>query len=410
MDSPWRRRGVFLALVALAGLYLFPFYWLAQSSLKSPTALKAVPPTFLPSEDERADALVPEVLRQEAGTMWMRLAEAPDPLSGAASAWWLELEANGSPGERVSWAPIPAGISGTITLPQRRVIQVSGVDGEWLNLASVVRTVDGQAHRWVVAQPRAGGAVRIFADPVITAVQRLAPRWANYREALAGPEAAAGNVAGDAVGFGRFLGNSLFVSIAAVIGQCLTASMVAFAFARLRFPGRDLLFVVLLATLMVPAQVTMIPLFGVYKSLGWIDTFLPLIVPQFTAGAFNVFLLRQYMLTLPKELDESAAVDGCGALRTWWSVILPITWPAMIVVALFTFVWTWQDVMGPLIYLDDPALRTVPLGLEYFRSPYVDNSHLLLAGAVLSMLPVALLFLVLQRRIMGGIATTGLKG
>lgn len=413
MDSLWQRRGVFLALVALAALYLFPFYWLAQSSLKSPTALKAVPPTFLPSEGERAQTTLPKIVRTDADGSWLRLVDAADPERGATSTWWLQLGADGAPGERVVWAPVAASppAEGVVAVQQRRVIEIAGAAGEWLDLATVVRSRDGQAHRWVVAQPRSGGEVQVFQDPAIAAVQRLAPRWANYREALAGPEAAAaGAAAASSVGFARFLGNSLFVSLAAVIGQCLTASMAAFAFARLRFPGRDLLFVILLATLMVPAQVTMIPLFGVYKSLGWIDTFLPLIVPQFTAGAFNVFLLRQYMLTLPKELDESAAVDGCGAIRTWWSVILPNTAPAMIVVALFTFVWTWQDVMGPLIYLDDPALRTVPLGLEFFRSPYVDNSHLLLAGAVLSMLPVALLFLVLQRRIMGGIATTGLKG
>ena len=126
--------------------------------------------------------------------------------------------------------------------------------------------------------------------------------------------------------------------------------------------------------------------------------------------AFNVFLLRQYMLTLPKELDESAAIDGCSTFGTYWHVILPNCIPVLIVVGLFTFIYTWQDVMGPLIYLDDPAYRTVTLGLEYFRSPYVDNRHLLMTGAVLAMLPVAALFIVFQRYIMSGIATTGLKG
>ncbi len=132
-------------------------------------------------------------------------------------------------------------------------------------------------------------------------------------------------------------------------------------------------------------------------------------MPHFTAGAFNVFLIRQFMLTLPKELDESAAMDGASPFRVYRSIIFPMCAPVLIVVGLFTFVATWQDVMGPLIYLDNPDYRTVSLGLEFFRSPYVDNRPLLMAGAVLAMLPVACLFLIAQRYILSGIATTGLK-
>lgn len=238
-------------------------------------------------------------------------------------------------------------------------------------------------------------------------VREFAPRWANYRETLRGPEATFGR---KSVGFLRYMRNSFFISFSAVFGQMLSSSLVAFAFARLQFKGRDPLFIILLATLMIPGQVTFIPLFWIYKSLGWIDTFLPLIVPHFCAGAFNVFLMRQYMLTLPKELDDSAAIDGCGPWGTFRHIILPNCKPVLIVIAIFTFVYTWQDIMGPLIYLDNPLHRTVTLGLEYFRSPYVDNRHLIMTGAVLAMLPVALVFLFLQRYIMSGIATTGLKG
>ena len=131
--------------------------------------------------------------------------------------------------------------------------------------------------------------------------------------------------------------------------------------------------------------------------------------PNLTAGAFNVFLMRQFLLGIPKELDESAVIDGASAWRVYWSVVLPNCVPVLVVVGLFTFVASWQDVLGPLIYLDNPAMRTVPLGLEYFRSPYVDNRPLLLAGAVLSIIPVLLLFLIAQRYILAGIATTGLK-
>jgi multiple sugar transport system permease protein len=183
----------------------------------------------------------------------------------------------------------------------------------------------------------------------------------------------------------------------AVLGQLLTASFAAYGFSRINFKGRDFLFILLLATLMVPAQVTLVPLFAIYKNLGWINTFLPLIVPHFTAGAFNVFLLRQYMLTLPKELDESALIDGCSRLKIFYKIIIPNCSPVLIVVGLFTFIATWQDVMGPLMYLDNPELRTVQLGLEYFRSPYIDNRHLILTGAVISMLPIAIIFIIFQR-------------
>jgi multiple sugar transport system permease protein len=392
------RRLVFVALCLLAGLYLFPFYWLVQSSFKDAAALKAVPPAFLPTAETRTEAR----LSVPVADGWARLAAGTDPDSGRRDgAWWLRL---GS--EAVEWRPDGAApAAAAITLPNRRVVDWNGTPH--IELASILRSTDGQVRRTSILQPPDGQAPVAVADAHLTAQRHLAPRWANYGETLAGPEAAIG---GEGHGFARFLINSLIISLAAVAAQILSSSLAAFAFARLSFPGRDLLFVLMLATLMVPAQVTMIPLFGIWKSLGALDSFIPLILPHCTAGAFNVFLLRQYMLTLPKELDESAAIDGAGALRTWWSVILPNCTPALIVVGLFTFVGTWQDVLGPLIYLDDPALRTVPLGLEYFRSPYVDNSHLLLAGAVLSMLPVAILFLFLQRRILGGLVTAGIKG
>ncbi|OHB53784.1 MAG: hypothetical protein A2Y10_05340 [Planctomycetes bacterium GWF2_41_51] len=238
-------------------------------------------------------------------------------------------------------------------------------------------------------------------------IRDFSPRWTNYKETMEGPEATFGE---KSTGFAVFMRNSLFISIVAVIGQTFSSSFVAYGFSRIDFKGREPLFILVLATMMIPMEVTLIPLFAIYKSLGWINTFLPLIVPHFTAGAFNIFLMRQYMLTLPKELDESAEIDGCGAIRRFFYIILPNSIPVLIVVAIFTFVYTWQDVMGPLVYLDNPAYRTVTLGLEYFRSPYIDNRHLLMTGAVLAMLPVAILFIFLQKHIMSGIATTGIKG
>jgi multiple sugar transport system permease protein len=251
------------------------------------------------------------------------------------------------------------------------------------------------------------GPISVMKDVPYRDIRYFSAHWDNFAKALKGPEASIGTKSS---GFLLFMRNSFFISTMAVLGQILSSSLVAFGFARLHFKGRNALFVILLATLMVPAQVTLIPLFTIYKSLGWIDSFLPLIVPQFTAGAFNVFLIRQFMLGLPKELDESAEIDGANAFRIYRSIVFPNCAPVLIIVGLFTFVASWQDVLGPLIYLDNPNYRTVSLGLEYFRSPYVDNRPLLMAGALLSMIPVACLFLVAQRYIMSGIATTGLKG
>lgn len=409
------RRFAFLVLCLLAVLYLFPFYWALQSSLKSPTGMKMTPPTLTPQAYVTRDAQISGHWRRFDGDRWLVLDPQPSSVP-EEFALALRLGADNRPTDHFTLldrsqahVEMPEMSRAFVaTLPDRHVDGYASINQPMLTLGTMLRQVDGQTRAQYLVRPLDGGTPRLISDVHPEHVTEFAPRWQNYAETLAGPEATMGAAADH--GFLRYLFNSLVISGLAVLGQCLSSSFVAFAFARLRFPGRDVLFVMLLATLMVPFQVTLIPLFGIYKSLGWIDTFLPLVVPHFTAGAFNVFLLRQYMLGLPKELDESVAIDGGGALRTWWSVILPNCWPALIVVALFTFVATWQDVLGPLIYLDDPALRTVTLGLEYFRSPYVDNSHLLMTGAVLAMIPVAIVFLILQRWIMAGIATTGIKG
>ncbi|MDR3688693.1 MAG: ABC transporter permease subunit [Fimbriimonas sp.] len=277
-------------------------------------------------------------------------------------------------------------------------------------VAKIVRQTDnGYSELLFTTDAKSGplGSVAVLKDVPHQDIRFFSAHWDNFEKALKGPEASIGTKSS---GFLLFMRNSLFISVMAVLGQILSSSFVAFGFARLNFKGRNALFIVLLATLMLPAQVTLIPLFSIYKSIGWIDSFLPLIVPQFTAGAFNVFLIRQFMLGLPRELDESAEIDGANAIRVYRSIILPNCGPVLIIVGLFTFVASWQDVLGPLIYLDNPNYRTVSLGLEYFRSPYVDNRPLLMAGALLSMIPVACLFLIAQRYIMSGIATTGLKG
>jgi ABC-type glycerol-3-phosphate transport system permease component len=381
-----------------------------------------VPPAFYPSEAVTADFAIPAAGRfiESDGYRWVAIAESPDLTEPAATpappgAYRVRLDADG-PSRLVRWFPSASATTPLTNLPPnvvfagRPLVRVSGRPGRLVQVARMTRERDGRVDEWLFVVPPDGSAARveILHNPRYSAVRAFKPRWRNYPETLAGPESTFG--AESEGGFLLYMRNSFLISLLAVVGQVFSSSLVAYGFSRLQFKGRDALFVVLLATLMVPGQVTLIPLFAIYRQLGWVDTFLPLIVPHFTAGAFNVFLLRQYMLTIPRALDEAAAMDGCSPVGTYWRVILPNCVPALIVVALFTFVYTWQDVMGPLIYLDNPALRTVTLGLEYFRSPYVDNRHLIMTGAVLAMAPVALVFLVLQRHIMAGVATTGIKG
>jgi ABC-type glycerol-3-phosphate transport system permease component len=190
----------------------------------------------------------------------------------------------------------------------------------------------------------------------------------------------------------------------------LSCTLVAYAFARLRAPGKDLLFLLVLSTLMLPYPVTMVPLFAIFNWLGWIDTFLPLIVPAFFGNAFYIFLLRQYFLTLPPELEDAARIDGANTLQILWRVILPISTPALATVVIFTFQATWNDFLQPLIYLQDQSRYTLTLGLNFFRGSFQVNWAYLMAASLVVVLPIVLVFFFTQRLFIQGIAMTGMKG
>ncbi|MFI4997596.1 MAG: carbohydrate ABC transporter permease [Hyphomicrobiales bacterium] len=214
------------------------------------------------------------------------------------------------------------------------------------------------------------------------------------------------------ISFGKFFVNSLIVSIASVIGNVLSCSAAAYAFARLRFRGRNFWFALMLGTLMLPYHVTLIPQYILFLNLDWIDTFLPLIVPKFLAvDAFFIFLLVQFFRTIPRELDEAAMIDGCGPWRIYWMVILPLSLPALATAAIFTFIFTWDDFFGPLVYLNDMSSYTVQLGLRSFvDSTGKSDWGALFAMSTLTLLPIFAFFLFFQRLLIEGIATTGLKG
>ena len=226
--------------------------------------------------------------------------------------------------------------------------------------------------------------------------------WDNYSKGLHG--------AGSS--FATYFRNSLFLACCAVVGNVVSCLLAAYAFARLRFPLRRLWFALMLLTMMIPYHVVIVPQYILFRHLGWINTFLPLIVPRFLAvDGFFVFLMVQFIRGISRELDDAAAVDGCGPYRTFFYVILPLTMPAVITTAIFSFMWTWDDFFGQLIYLANLDHFTVPLGLSALQdSTFGSTWGQLMAMSVLSLIPTTLFFLVFQRRLIEGISTTGLKG
>jgi multiple sugar transport system permease protein len=206
------------------------------------------------------------------------------------------------------------------------------------------------------------------------------------------------------------LRNSLTVALLATGGTLVTSSMVAFGFAWMRFPGRSVLFTMMLGTMMLPGIVTLVPSFLLFRELGWVDTYLPLIVPYWMAWPFFVFLIRQFYLTLPYELIEAARVDGAGYVRIWWQVMLPLTGPALAAVAIFSFVHHWNDFLPPLIYLNSPQLRTLALGLRFFLSEAQSQWSMLMTASVIMLVPVLAVFFSAQRYFIQGVQFAGLSG
>lgn len=211
----------------------------------------------------------------------------------------------------------------------------------------------------------------------------------------------------------RYAQNTLIISLTATVGQVITASLAGYCYARLRFPGRDIMFAAILATMMLPFAVTMIPVYVLFSRLKWVGTLLPLIVPSwFGGGAFNIFLLRQFFRTVPMELDEAAVLDGASKLRIFWSIILPLARPAITVVGILSFMRHWNDFMGPLIYLTNRQLWTLAQGVNGLKEfeAGLDWTHYMLVLSTMMVTPIIIIYFVAQRAFIQGIALTGIKG
>lgn len=213
----------------------------------------------------------------------------------------------------------------------------------------------------------------------------------------------------EALPFGRFFINSTLVAVLVTLGQLVTCSLGAFAFARLNFPGRDRLFLLYLGTMMIPFQVTMIPVFILMRWLKWLDTYQGLIVPCIFS-AYGTFLLRQFFRTIPRDLEDAAKIDGCSYLRIFWNVALPLSKPALATLGIFVFMWSWNNFMWPLLITNRLEMKTLPLGLSYFLGQYTIYWNLLMAGTTLTVVPVLVVFFFAQRYFIEGITLTGLKG
>jgi ABC-type glycerol-3-phosphate transport system permease component len=245
---------------------------------------------------------------------------------------------------------------------------------------------------WVITtslQPGGGLSPISIPDP---------PRWQNFADVLT------------LLPLPTFFLNSVIITVSSTVGTVITSSLVGFSLARLRWPGRDLMFALVLITMMLPGVVTLVPGFLIFRYLGWLDTFWPLIVPAWAGGAFYVFLTRQFFMTIPMEMDQAARIDGAGNFQIYWRVILPLSQPVLATMAIFSFLYAWNDFLVPSIYLNSVEHYTLSLGLNMYQGRYGNNWNDVMAAAMYTLVPVLILFFAAQRYFIKGIQLTGLAG
>jgi multiple sugar transport system permease protein len=286
-------------------------------------------------------------------------------------------------------------------------VQKAEIDGKSYFLYHI--PVEGEQVTWALLRKQPGN-MAIFMNPAVpdqqvtvslndaVQYQVIKLHWENFPEAMT------------KVPFIRYLQNTLLVVLTTTFGVLVSCVVVAYGFSRFRGPGINILFLVLLSTIMLPPQVTLIPQFVLFQKMGWYDTFYPLIVPTFFANAWNVFLLRQFFMSIPIELDEAAKIDGASPIGILWHILLPQAWPAVATVAIFHFLYSWNDFFGPLIYLQSQKNFTVALGLQSFNAMYSRQTTYMMAAATVTMLPCLMLFFIAQKLFIQGVVISGIKG
>lgn len=295
-------------------------------------------------------------------------------------------------------------IDGRPVFEMRRPARFPGGEpGEWVRVVGYGEASEERDDLFVAG--RFQGAPKMLftvSRSKLRPVRVFSPKWSNYAEALRflPPEYKKGLVP---------LWNTVYISILSIVGTLLSSSLVAYSFARLRWPGRDTLFVMLLATMMLPGAVTMIPVYLVFRALDWIDTLRPLWIGSFFAGAFNVFLLRQFFMTIPRDLEDAAKIDGCSFFGIYWRVMLPLVKPALAALTIMSFMAAWNNFMGPLIYISSPEKMPLAYALQLFQGAHGGERPLMMAASTLVMLPVLIVFFFTQRYFIQGITLTGMK-
>ena len=287
---------------------------------------------------------------------------------------------------------------------QKLPLVTATIGGTRATAVVLEQTEDGRDRVRAISPPSVKDQEATFTADQVEPIRDVGLRWQNYTEAVSylPPETLYGLV---------FLKNTLIIAILSVIGTILSSSLAAYAFARMRFPGRDAIFAVFLSTMMLPAAVTMLPQFLIYRDLGWIDTLLPMWVPAFFGSALNIFLLRQFFRTIPMELEDAAKIDGCSYVRTFWSVMLPQIKPALAVISVTTFMAAWNNFMGPLIYISSQTKMPISYALQLYMGDRGDSEPgLLMAFVMMSIIPILLLFFFAQRYFIEGVTLSGLGG
>jgi multiple sugar transport system permease protein len=359
----------------LAVVFLIPLCWTISTALKTRQQVYSAPTQWIPVSYQAADS------------------------SGNLRPVTIVTRL-GSPAAQVQLLSGPQ-IGQTVAVEQSALYQQNGRLFVQLRAAEPVAAKLLRSYPTGVAEVRFADSGASFFVAPSQLHQEFAPQWRNF--------AAAWRLL--PLPFHWFLLNTYVITAVNVLGQTLSCSLVAYGFARFRFRGRNALFLLLLSTMMLPPQVTMIPQYLLWKKLHALDSFTPLMAPAFFASsAFYVFLLRQFFLSLPRELDEAAMLDGCGPFRIWWQILLPLCRPALVTVAVLCFIGSWDDFLGPLIYINRLDNYTVSLALRLFQDQYGTDFSLLMAAALVHLVPVMILFFVAQRYFVKGIAMTGLKG
>jgi multiple sugar transport system permease protein len=394
-------RGVILHTVLILGSFFFciPFFYLLSTSFK-----------------EDRDMSSPD------GVIWIPRVQRTVPYFNPKEPLYETV----LDGDRVEGVIIQRQSDGRVRLDISRPFALRGkvFDTEMSALKEIPRaaplvsaTIEGTAVEGQVLEDLEDGRKRVLLTKPSTFAQRqvtLTPdqvqpirdiglRWQNYTEAIEfmPPETQNGWM---------YVRNTLVIVILSVIGTVLSSSIVAYAFSRMRFPWRDQLFAVLLATMMLPGAVTMMPKFLIFRSLGWIDTLYPLWAPAFFASAFNVFMLRQFFKGIPMELEEAAKIDGCSYLKTFWNIMLPMIMPALSVIFIWTFTGAWNDFQGPLIYINSPENMPLSYALQLFSGDRSGEPGLMMAFATMTLAPIVVLFFAMQRYFIEGVTLSGFGG